>query len=74
MQNNQRRNNENKPHKQQRHPIKQQSSNTRSPVQSNNIPVNKINQIISNKMYTPKAKKSTHVKQETNIECGALVE
>jgi len=45
-----------------------------TPDQSNNIPVNKINQIISNEMYTPKATKSTNVKQETSLECGALVE
>jgi hypothetical protein len=59
IKNNQRRKNKNKSHKQYRYPIKQESSNNRSTIQRNNISINKINQIIHNKKYTPKTAKST---------------
>jgi len=55
--NNRRRNNKNKHYKQQRHSIEQESHNIRFTIQSINIPINIINQITHNKIYTPKTTK-----------------
>jgi acyl-CoA hydrolase len=54
-------------HKQQRNPIKLKSYNNRSTIQSNNIPINKINQIIYNKTYTQKNNKTNPTKTKKPI-------
>jgi hypothetical protein len=50
--------NKNKGYK-QGHSIKQERHNSRSTFHSNNIPIDKINQITHNKMYAPQETKPT---------------
>jgi hypothetical protein len=54
-------------HKQQRHSIKEKGHNNRSPIHSNDISINKIDQIVYDKINTPKTTKSTQKKQKKNL-------